>query len=287
MVRYAGASTDFNPIHYSEHFAKQAGLPVIAHGMLTMGTALRVVTNWVGDPSRVTAYSARFTRPVVVPDDADGVEVEFSASVSAIEGSLVTVSIDAISNGRKARCGSSRSRSWRAGPASRSWNFPCALSLSKGEMRRQLSKGRPMGLRQAQPAAPQAPCWPTTRRCGLAVRHVRMITVETEAELVQAVRDLDATGQPVLVLGGGSNLLISDAGFDGTVVKIAMRGFDQDTAACSGAVITVAAGKHGIRSCATLSNRAGAASKRCPGSRAWSVPHRSKTSARTGPRSAS
>jgi UDP-N-acetylmuramate dehydrogenase len=71
----------------------------------------------------------------------------------------------------------------------------------------------------------------------------RMITVETEADLVHAVRDLDASGQPVLVLGGGSNLLISDAGFDGTVVKIATSGLDQDTAACSGAVITVAAGE--------------------------------------------
>ena len=81
----------------------------------------------------------------------------------------------------------------------------------------------------------------TTLRVGGPAR--RMITVETEAELVQAVRDLDAAGQPVLVLGGGSNLLISDAGFDGTVVKIAMRGLDQDTAACSGAVITVAAGE--------------------------------------------
>lgn len=102
LVRYAGASTDFNPIHYSEHFAKQAGLPgVIAHGMLTMGTALRIVTNWVGDPSRVISYAVRFTRPVVVPDDADGVDVEFSGSVSAIDGSLVTVSIDAISEGQK------------------------------------------------------------------------------------------------------------------------------------------------------------------------------------------
>jgi acyl dehydratase len=102
LIRYAGAATDFNPIHYSEHSAKQAGLPgVVAHGMLTMGTALRVVTNWIGDPSRVTSYSARFPRPVVVPDDADGVEVEFSASVSAIEGSLVTISIEAISDGRK------------------------------------------------------------------------------------------------------------------------------------------------------------------------------------------
>jgi acyl dehydratase len=102
LVRYAGASTDFNPIHYSEHSARRAGLPgVIAHGMLTMGTALRVVTNWVGDPGRVTSYFVRFTRPVVVPDDADGVEVQFNASVAAVEGSLVTVSIEAICNGQK------------------------------------------------------------------------------------------------------------------------------------------------------------------------------------------
>jgi acyl dehydratase len=102
LVRYAGAATDFNPIHYSEHFARAAGLPgVIAHGMLTMGTALRVVTNWVGDPSRVTSYTARFPRLVAVPDDAHGVEVEFSASVSAIEGSLVTVTIEAICGGQK------------------------------------------------------------------------------------------------------------------------------------------------------------------------------------------
>jgi UDP-N-acetylmuramate dehydrogenase len=107
----------------------------------------------------------------------------------------------------------------------------------------------------------------TTLRVGGPAR--RMITIETEAELIQVVRDLDATGQPLLVLGGGSNLLISDAGFDGTVVKIATRRLDQDTAACSGAVITVAAGEP------------------CPGYRAWSVPHRSKTSARTGLTSAS
>ena len=102
LVRYAGASTDFNPIHYSDHFAAQAGLPgVIAQGMLTMGTALRVVSNWVGDPARITSYFVRFTRPVVVPDDVDGVAVEFSGSVSEIEGSLVTVNIEAISAGQR------------------------------------------------------------------------------------------------------------------------------------------------------------------------------------------
>jgi acyl dehydratase len=102
LVRYAGASTDFNPIHYSEHFARQVGLPgVIAHGMLTMGTALRVVTNWVGDPSRVISYAVRFNRPVLVPDDAVGIEVEFGGTVSAIDGSLVTVNIEAVSDGQK------------------------------------------------------------------------------------------------------------------------------------------------------------------------------------------
>ncbi len=70
-----------------------------------------------------------------------------------------------------------------------------------------------------------------------------MIEGETEAELVEAVRDLDASSEPVLVLGGGSNVLIGDAGFDGTVVKITTRGILEDTAACSGAVITVAAGE--------------------------------------------
>ena len=102
LVRYAGAAGDFNPIHYSEHFATALGLPgVIAHGMLTMGTALRVVTDWVGDPTRITAYSARFTRPVVVPDDPDGAEVSFTATVAAADGSVVSVAIEAVCDGTK------------------------------------------------------------------------------------------------------------------------------------------------------------------------------------------
>ncbi len=89
LVRYAGASTDFNPIHYSERSAARVGLPgVVAHGMLTMGAALRVVTDWVGDPAAVRSYSARFTKPVVVPDDDHGAEVIFTATVAAVEGSL-------------------------------------------------------------------------------------------------------------------------------------------------------------------------------------------------------
>jgi UDP-N-acetylmuramate dehydrogenase len=81
----------------------------------------------------------------------------------------------------------------------------------------------------------------TTLRVGGPAR--RMITVETESELVETVRHLDGSDEPVLVLGGGSNVLVDDAGFDGTVVKVATRGIAEDTEACSGAVITVAAGE--------------------------------------------
>ena len=81
----------------------------------------------------------------------------------------------------------------------------------------------------------------TTLRVGGPARE--MITIDTEAELVETVRTLDARGEPLLILGGGSNLLIGDAGFDGTVIKIATRGVDEDTAACSGAVVTVSAGE--------------------------------------------
>jgi acyl dehydratase len=69
--------------------------------MLTMGTALRVVTDWVGDPARVISYAARFTKPVVVLDDADGAEVRFTGTVAAVDGSVVTVSLEATSNGEK------------------------------------------------------------------------------------------------------------------------------------------------------------------------------------------
>ena len=69
LVMYAGASGDFNPIHWNERFAKSVGLPdVIAHGMFTMASAVRVVTDWAGDPGAVVEYGVRFTRPVVVPD---------------------------------------------------------------------------------------------------------------------------------------------------------------------------------------------------------------------------
>jgi acyl dehydratase len=102
LARYAGASTDFNPIHYSDTAAAALGLPgVIAHGMLTMGTALRVVTDWCGDPARVLSYYVRFTKPVVVPDDDEGATVSFGGTVTKVDDGVATVSIEALFDGVK------------------------------------------------------------------------------------------------------------------------------------------------------------------------------------------
>jgi acyl dehydratase len=83
LVMYAGASGDFNVIHWNERIAKSVGLPdVIAHGMLTMAEAIRVVTDWAGDPAAVQEYGVRFTRPVVVPDEDTGAVVEVSGKIA-------------------------------------------------------------------------------------------------------------------------------------------------------------------------------------------------------------
>ena len=97
LVKYAGASGDFNTIHWNERIALEVGLPnVIAHGMLTMAEAVRVVTDWVGDPGAVVDYGVRFTRPVVVPNDDAGVVVEVTAKVTELlEGNQVKVAITA------------------------------------------------------------------------------------------------------------------------------------------------------------------------------------------------
>jgi acyl dehydratase len=101
LVMYAGASGDFNPIHWNEKFAKAVGLPdVIAHGMLTMATAGRVVTDWVGDPGAVLEYGVRFTRPVVVPNDDAGATVEISGVVGEKrEDGTVRVDLTAVFDG--------------------------------------------------------------------------------------------------------------------------------------------------------------------------------------------
>ncbi|MFF4100991.1 MaoC family dehydratase [Streptomyces sp. NPDC001903] len=103
LVRYAGASGDFNPIHWNEKFAKEVGLPdVIAHGMFTMAEAIRVVTDWVGDPGAVVEYGVRFTKPVVVPNDETGALIEVTAKVAAkLDDNRVRVDLTAMSAGQK------------------------------------------------------------------------------------------------------------------------------------------------------------------------------------------
>lgn len=105
LVRYAGASGDFNPIHWNEKFAREVGLPdVIAHGAYTMAEAARVVTEWAGDPGALVEYGVRFTRPVVVPNDDKGAVIEIGAKVTAKlddEARTVRLDITATSAGQK------------------------------------------------------------------------------------------------------------------------------------------------------------------------------------------
>lgn len=93
LVRYAGASGDFNPIHYRDDIAVAVGLPgVLAHGMLTMGLAVETIVGWLGDAGRIVEYGVRFTRPVVV--DADhGADLTISAKVGALADDTVRIDL--------------------------------------------------------------------------------------------------------------------------------------------------------------------------------------------------
>jgi acyl dehydratase len=94
LVRYAGASGDFNPIHYRDDFAQSVGLPgVLAHGMLTMGAAGSVATDWLGSAGWVQDYQSRFTRPVAV-DPEVGATVTVTATVGAVDAEARTARID-------------------------------------------------------------------------------------------------------------------------------------------------------------------------------------------------
>ena len=97
LVRYAGASGDFNIIHWNERVATSVGLPnVIAHGMFTMALAGRVVTDWTGDPGALLSYGVRFSRPVVVPDDGVGATLTVSGIVEdKLDGNRVVVGLTA------------------------------------------------------------------------------------------------------------------------------------------------------------------------------------------------
>jgi acyl dehydratase len=93
LVRYAGASGDLNPIHYSDHAAEAAGLPgVIAHGMLTMGAAAGLLVDWAGDPGAVLDYEVRFARPVRVPYPGS-TELLVSGTIAHVNAEAGTVSI--------------------------------------------------------------------------------------------------------------------------------------------------------------------------------------------------
>ena len=103
LVRYAGASGDFNVIHWNERIAKSVGLPdVIAHGMLTMALAGRFLAEWAGDPGAVTEFGVRFSSPVVVPDDDKGALVEVSGVVTGkLDDRQVSVDVTARSGETK------------------------------------------------------------------------------------------------------------------------------------------------------------------------------------------
>lgn len=101
LIRYAGASGDFNVIHWDERFARSVGLPdVIAHGMWTMGAAGEIVGRWIGDASRITGYSTRFSAPVPVPYDG-GAQLQVTGVVKKIEDGTATIDLTATNSGAK------------------------------------------------------------------------------------------------------------------------------------------------------------------------------------------
>lgn len=94
LVRYAGSSGDFNPIHYRDDIAVSVGLPgVLAHGMLTMGLSVQPVVEWVGDSAKIVDYGVRFTKPVVVPKDSPA-EISVVATIAAIDSESNRARVD-------------------------------------------------------------------------------------------------------------------------------------------------------------------------------------------------
>jgi len=103
LVRYCGASGDFNVIHWNERIARAVGLPdVIAHGMLTMAEAGRYVTDWAGPGAVVTQFGVRFSSMVVVPDDDQGAAIEVSGQIEELlDDGRVALALTARSAGTK------------------------------------------------------------------------------------------------------------------------------------------------------------------------------------------
>jgi len=102
LVRYAGASGDRNPIHWSDRVARSVGLPgVIAHGMLTMALAARAVDTWAGGPGRIRELGCKFTKPVVVPDDGEGATLIVGGTVQEVTDDVVRITLDVRCAGEK------------------------------------------------------------------------------------------------------------------------------------------------------------------------------------------
>ena len=102
LVRYAGASGDFNPIHWSDRVASSVGLPgVIAHGMYTLALTARALDTWAGGPGHVVELGCKFTKPVVVPDDDTGVDVVVRGTVKDVTDAGAQVSLEVTCGGEK------------------------------------------------------------------------------------------------------------------------------------------------------------------------------------------
>ena len=214
LVRYAGASGDLNPIHHSDHFA--AGRRAARR-----------------DRPRPAHHGHRAPRGHRLGGrPGPGPLVHRALHQAGRRPRRRGRRRAAVVHGHRRRPGGhprDRRPRGRLPTGRRCWAPPARRSSSVAEA----AVGR--GSRRA--------CWPRTPRCGSAVPPAASWPRRPRPSWSQVVRDLDAAGEPVLVLGGGSNVLVGDAGFDGTVVKVATRGIDEDVAACSGAVLTVAAGE--------------------------------------------
>ena len=198
LIKYCGASGDFNVIHWNERIARAVGLPnVIAHGMFTMAQAARYVTDWAGDPGAMTEFGVRFSAPVVVPDDDGFVTIEVSWHHRGEAGR------------QPGRGGADRpvGRGQGAHPVPR--GGPAALTPPMANVREQVRLSRFTTLGLGGPAR-------------------RFVVAGTDEEIIAAVRDADQRGEPLLVLGGGSNLVVSDDGFPGTVIQVATKGIHRD-----------------------------------------------------------
>ena len=204
LKQYADASGDQNPIHQNEEFAKSVGLPnVIAHGMLTMGLVGQYAADWAGGSAQVLEYSARFTKPVIVPADQK-VDLTVSATIGEVfEDGSVRLDLNATSAGVK------------------------VLGMARAK------------VKKVQTLVENLSSHTTLRVGGPANNFVR---ASNEAEIIAAI---EAAGdQPVLILGSGSNVLISDTGFPGTVIQINNNKVTAEVDACSGATLNIGAGEN-------------------------------------------